>query len=96
MKVVRGDLWLCTECLQPAVNDEWSSFDYYYTDEEERDAKILRVRRGLEALGPHLVPDFDSETGEGHKEFARAPIGGCACCRTNLAGEWHRFAVLGD
>jgi hypothetical protein len=47
---------------------------------------------GLTRLGPHLVPDYDSETGDGIEEFAHKT---CACCGSRLAGGYHRFAVLG-
>jgi hypothetical protein len=49
--------------------------------------------KGLEKLGPHLVPDFDSETGEGLMEFSGAP---CKACGTHLAGYRARFAILGE
>lgn len=92
MIVVRDDLWLCVDCLTVAVNGDASGLDFSY-DEEEAAAKLRDIEEGLEALGPHLVPDFDSETGDGHEEFANM---GCDCCGSQLAGEMHRFAVLGE
>jgi hypothetical protein len=59
-------------------------------DSEEQ---IEATQDGLNRLGPHLVPDFDCETGEGHEEFATM---GCDCCGSRLAGEMHRFAILGE
>ena len=56
-------------------------------------AREARVVAGVDALGPHLVPDYDTETGEGHREFSRI---GCDACGSRLAGEMHRFAVLGE
>jgi hypothetical protein len=82
MQVKRDDLWLCDDCLFAAVNGDAN-------EDSGRDAVIMF---GLEALGPHLVPDFDSETGEGVDSFSRTA---CACCFSHWAGQRHRFAVLG-
>ncbi len=91
MKVVHDDLWLCVDCLMVAVNDDPSGIDC--GSEEKTDARIARIYQGLRELGPHLVPDFDSDTGEGREEFSRR---GCDCCGSGLAGEFHRFAILGE
>lgn len=84
MTVVRDDLQLCEDCVIVAVNGDVSGI--------ESDERIAAVEAGLEALGPHLVPDFDSETGEGYDEFRTVP---CDCCGSKLYGSRHRFAVLG-
>jgi hypothetical protein len=63
--------------------------DFTALDDEEHET----VLKGMEALPERLVPDFDSETNEGVKEFARMP---CECCGSTLAGGRHRFAVLGE
>ncbi len=91
MQVIQDDLWLCPDCLQAAVNDDYSGLDYYY-DEDEAKQREAEIRAGLQQLGPHLVMDCDQETGEGHREFSSC---GCDCCGSSLAGEFHRFAVLG-
>lgn len=85
MRVIQDDIWLCVDCLFAAVNGDMPT-----DSTPERDAEITE---GLAALGPHLVPDFDMETGEGHSEFSSC---GCDCCCSGLAGEMHRFAVLGS
>lgn len=90
MDVVRDDLWFCVDCLMIAVNGDASSLDYHYGD--KADERLVEIEAGLTRLGPHVVPDFDSNTGDGHKEFARY---GCDCCGSRLAGEMHRFAILG-
>lgn len=94
MKVVRDDLWLCVDCLFAAVNGDVSGIEFSCgVGTEETAARVAEVEAGLNRLGPHLVPDFDTETGEGHETFANY---GCDCCRSPLAGEMHRFAILGD
>jgi hypothetical protein len=92
MRVIQDDLWLCTECLCPAVNGDYSSLDYYYDAKESAEHKRT-IDDGLDALGPNLVSDYDCETGEGIDEFSHH---GCDCCGTDLAGTFYRFAILGD
>ena len=84
MQVVRDDLWLCDDCTIVAVNDDASGI--------ESDERISAVDEGLAALGPHLVPDHDAETGDGVREFSNVR---CDSCNTPLAGRRYRFAVLG-
>lgn len=95
MKVIRDGSMLCDDCLIVAVNGDYTGFDYSYgpSRRAERDARIAAVSAGLERLGGHLVPAFDSETGEGVHEFRRGP---CDCCRSPLAGQFHEFAILGE
>lgn len=85
MKVIRDDLWLCVDCLFAAVNGDLPT-----DSTPEQDAAI---KAGLDALGPHLVIGFDSDTGDGIEEFGTM---GCDCCDSPLAGEMHRFAILGE
>ena len=85
MQVIQDDLWFCVDCVMVAVNGDYSGID--------DDARVAAIDAGLERLGPNVVPDFDSDTGEGHQEFSGC---GCACCGSPLAGEMHRFAVLGE
>jgi hypothetical protein len=89
MKVIRDDLWLCDDCLFYAVNGDTSGID---DPNRERD-----VIEGVNALGPHLVPDFDSaedaDEDNGIREFSYRP---CDACGTRLGGGRHRFAVLGE
>lgn len=96
MRVIRDDLWLCVDCLMIAVNGDASSLDYYYGDNAAK--RLARIEAGLARLGPHLVPDWqcDEDSGEitdGRREFSAC---GCDCCGSRLAGEMHRFAILGD
>lgn len=92
MKVVQDDLWLCDDCMLYAVNGDLTGIDYSYSgDEAEKRAK--QVVRGVNSLGPHLVPDFDSETGEGMNEFMSRACD--ACHQPRAAGSRYRFAILG-
>ncbi len=84
MEVIRDDLWLCSDCTVYACNGDLSGID--------GDKRAHEVEEGVCALGPGLAADFDSETGEGHEEFSHR---GCDACGSGLAGESHRFAVLG-
>jgi hypothetical protein len=98
---VRDELALCDDCTIAAVNGDFTGLDYHYHSGLDRfdrkvgpsaDERMAEIVAGLEALGAGLVPDHDSETGDGIDEFSRRP---CACCGTRLAGGRHRFAVLG-
>lgn len=84
MIVVQDDLWLCVDCTIYACNADLTGID--------SDERAAEVRKGVGELGPYLVPDFDVETGEGHDDFSHR---GCDACGSPLAGEFHRFAVLG-
>lgn len=85
MEIIRDNIWLCVDCLMVAVNGDESGIE----DEKQIEA----TRAGLDELGPHLVPDFDSETEEGIRDFSSC---GCDCCGSRLAGTMHRFAILGE
>lgn len=84
MQVIRDGILLCVDCLFAAVNGDVSGI--------ESDERVLAVEAGLERLGPHLVPDFDSETNKGIDEYSVRP---CDCCGTKLHGSRHEFAILG-
>lgn len=85
----RHDLWLCVDCLLVAVNGDDSGLDNLQPEEAAK--RRAEIYAGLERLG-YLAPNFDSETGEGVREFMR-PVGGCGCCGSPLAGTFHRFEV---
>lgn len=92
MDIVQDNLWLCDDCMIAAVNDDYTGIDYSYSG--AADKRVAEIQAGLVELGPHLVPNFDSDTGDGYQEFAR-PARGCDCCGSKLAGSFYRFAVLG-
>lgn len=85
MRVLRGNIWLCTDCMLAAVNDDMTALDC--------DERAQCITSGLKALGPHLRPDFDVEGGAGYREFSRC---GCGCCGSHLAGSFYRFVILTD
>lgn len=91
MKVIEDDLWLCTDCLFAAVNDDYTGLDYSYS-KPEAESRERAIRKGLADLGPNLVYNADSETSKGMNEFSHRP---CDCCGSALAGARERFAVLG-
>lgn len=91
MKIVQDNLWLCQDCLFAAVNGDFSGLDYHYgpTESAKRQGEI---ERGLARLGPDLVSDFNSESGDGVNEFSSRS---CDSCHDWHAGSRHRFAILG-
>jgi hypothetical protein len=91
MRVVQDNLWLCEDCLMAAVNDDYSGLDYSYNP-AEAEQRMEEIQDGLRKLG-WVTPDFDAETGEGIDDFSSRR---CDCCGSNLAGERHRFVILGE
>jgi hypothetical protein len=83
MQVVQDNLWLCSDCTVVACNGEHGVELY------NQEATL----NGLAKLGKHLVPDFDSETGGGIREFTSRI---CDSCGTSLAGYRARFSILGE
>ena len=75
MVIVRDELWLCDDCMIAAVNGDFTGLDYHYG--KDADKRQADIERGLEKLGPHLVPNFDSESSDGIEDFSRKP---CVCC----------------
>lgn len=91
MIVTHDGIRLCADCMIFAVNGDASGLDYSYGDKAE--ARLAEITKGLEALGAHLVPDFDSESGRGIEEFRSGP---CHCCKSPLSGAFYDFAILGE
>jgi phage FluMu protein Com len=58
MKPSGHEFWLCQDCVQVAVNGDYSGIDYYAKNEAEASDIVHRIDKGLAALGPNLVPDF--------------------------------------
>lgn len=81
------NLKICEDCVQPAVNDDWSSLDYHYSP-EEADKRMFEIQAGLDRLGPGLCWDSDQED----DEFSTRQ---CDCCGSKLAGRRVPFIILG-
>ena len=84
MRIAIDGLMLCDDCLLCACNGDTSGVP---------DERVDAVERGVAELGPHLVPNFDSETGRGIHEFSRSQ---CDACGERGHGSRHEFAVLAD
>ena len=93
MKVIQDDLWLCSDCVQAAVNNDYTGLQYHYISERHANDKMAEIQEGLEKLGPYLVPDFNTETLDGINSFSKVY---CDCCGDHLHGERFRFAILGE
>lgn len=95
---VKRYVWLCEDCLHPAVNGDSTALDFHYSKAEAEDLD-RRITRGLRKLGPHLVPAYVSE--DGHEETANPDVDTdfvepCDCCgRAGLRfRRGYRFAIL--
>jgi hypothetical protein len=85
VRIERDNLYLCTDCTLVACNGSHGA--------DIEPEQLERTETGLANLGAHLVPDFDSETGDGLETFSRVP---CDACGTRLCGYRARFASLGE
>ena len=85
MLIICDGLKFCRDCTQVSVN---GPHGLDITPEQ-----LKQTEEGLNALGPHVVPDFDSETGRGLHEFSRVT---CDACGSHLAGYRASFAILGE
>lgn len=83
MQIIVDSIWLCSDCATVACNGT------HGIELADKDATVS----GLAKLGAHLVPNFDSETGEGIREFSSRV---CEACGTSLAGYRAKFAQLGE
>ena len=86
MKIITDDIWLCPDCVQAAVNDDYTGLDYQYDTVTAANRK-KEIEDGLNNLGPNLVP------GNNEEEFSRRE---CDCCGEYRAGHRMQFAILGE
>lgn len=56
MKVTQSDIWLCPDCTQATVND-----DYTGLNDSEAPRRMREIKWGLERLGPGLCLDSGTE-----------------------------------
>ena len=47
MKVVRDDIWLCSDCMIVAVNGDYSGLDYNYEPDEAVRKRQAEVKKRL-------------------------------------------------
>lgn len=85
MRVVNDAIWVCADCLLCLCNGDTSGID--------SDRRAAAVEEACADMGPHIVPNYDSETGAGMDEFS---CFACECCDSPLAGSRHRMALLGE
>lgn len=88
MNIVDDDIWLCSDCVSPAVNDDYTALDYYYSEPKATE-RMEEIQAGLSELG-NIVPDFDDEHGV---EMCKRS---CDCCGIRHFGEFHHFIKLGE
>lgn len=87
MHVLNDDLFLCSDCTQAAVNDDYSGISYHYTRELDVDQRIVEIKAGLEKLGPHLHP------GDQEDEYSTRQ---CDCCGDYSGGRRQQFIQLAE
>jgi hypothetical protein len=85
MNIIYDNLWLCDDCANVAVNDDYTGI--------ASDERIEEVDHGLSLLYQQGYLSADYDEYEGVDEFTWKP---CDCCRTHLGGARHRFALLGN
>jgi hypothetical protein len=94
-----GSNWTCQTCTREGTGRTPDACPFCLSERDdnhgprsEADKRMAEVTAGLEKLGAHLVPNYDSETGQGVHEFTWR---GCGCCGSSLGGGRHEFAILG-
>jgi hypothetical protein len=85
VRVIQDELYLCSDCTTVACNGSQGA------DIEPEQLKA--TEDGLAKLGRNLVPDFDSESSIGLREFSGVR---CRACGSHFAGYRARFAILGE
>ena len=78
-------VYLCPDCTQAAVNDDYSGVQFTHGSGDACDARILEIATGLDALGWLLCDDDDRYHGD---DMSLDP---CACCSGPRHGERTRF-----
>ena len=88
MRILEDGLYLCVDCTLV----ECSGIRGTSLEGTPRGAEVLAALAKLGERG-HAAPAFDSETGQGMREFSSMP---CAACGDTLAGYRAEFALLGE
>lgn len=76
--ITHDDLCVCTDCYMFVCIGSVGDLD-------------MVIEAALEAIGGHMYPDTNSETGDGIDEFSWRP---CRCCHSKLGGARYRMIVL--
>lgn len=84
MRVVQDGLWLYKDCTYVACNGS-HGMDLPAHERARLEMAVNRI--------PHLVPSFNSETGEGLLEFSGIR---CETCGTTAASYRAEFVQLGE
>lgn len=84
--IIADDLWLCQDCVVADCNG-----DYVGMSEERANEVREGLRQLAERHGGKLVPDFDSHSGDGIREFSWRS---CDACGTHLGGYRARYVVV--
>lgn len=92
VQVINDSFLVCSDCILPIANGDFSGLDYHY-DGEESAKRYREIADGMKNAGGELAIYDDPETGGPETvDFSRQP---CACCGSTLAGKRHRCVVLG-
>lgn len=83
--VTHDDLWLCEHCHMAASGEDVTILD-------QNQAKATEDGLARFAQLGHLVPDSDSNTGNGSDVLTTTR---CACCKVRGQGLFNRYAILG-
>lgn len=77
------------------LEEKW--YECYECGERCRESEVVKRLQGEyedeEFLCPHCGEESLTERDRGYEEFSRRD---CDCCGTTLAGDRHRFAILGE
>jgi hypothetical protein len=80
MKSIK-EKWLCEDCTQAAVNDDFTGIDYYLS-KGFAELRIKEIEDGLECFGRGLY------IGDGEREHS---IDRCDCCHNPNHGKRQLF-----
>ena len=83
-KIIQEGLLFCPDCLQAAVNDDYTGLDYHLTP-DEAEKRMKAIKKGRASLPGYPVYNGIDE------DFSIEP---CSCCGLKLAGERYGFNLL--
>lgn len=88
-EVIDNDFKVCSDCFTVIGTGDYTSFDYYYSDQEsaERIANIDASIGAIQADTGYIYPG-DSEHDESFGIFR------CPCCGDDDAGARHHCVIL--